>query len=258
MQITSQQEKLVKFVVLTQARTGSNMLVSMLDKHPEVRCIGEAFNPVSAFGYENWMKKSRLRKVANKYIRDYCVQAYLDSLFSVRSNENIRAAGFKLIYPGQFDRWSSFRYYWRTYDFKIISLIRRNLLRKYVSSQIANLEGVWSTQKRRDEKVHINIDLNDLKRSLARTEAIYKLIDTLTVEFRGVQVSYEELSSDRANAMKSMFQFLGIKEFDSETLTAKTVKQNPEKLDMLIENYDEVYSALRNTKYEWCLEEPLV
>jgi LPS sulfotransferase NodH len=256
MSLTPQDKQLVKFVVLTQARTGSNMLVSMLDNHPEIRCIGEVFNPHSTFGYENWLRKSPLRQITNSYMRDYCVEKYLDSLFALKTKDNTRAVGFKVIYPGQFDRWSNFRYYWQTYDFKIISLVRHNLLRKYLSSKIANLEDVWSAQADRGKIVSVKVDVGDLKREIARMDTIYRLIDTLTIEFRGIQVSYEELSTSRESVMKAILQFLEIKEFDADTLKARTAKQNPYRLDELIENYDEVRSVLRNTQHEWFLEEP--
>ena len=256
MSLTSQDEGLVKFIVLTQARTGSNMLVSMLDNHPEVRCFREAFNPHSVFGYENWLQKSSLRQIANRYIRDYSVEKYLESLLAVSPKDNTRAIGFKVIYPGQFDRWHNFRCYWRTHDFKIISLIRHNLLRKYLSSRIANLEDAWSAQQHRGSTLSVKLDVSDLKREMARMDTIYRLIDTLTVEFRGIQVSYEQLSADREGVMRTLFQFLGIKEFEADTLKAKTAKQNPASLEELIENYDEVRAALHNTKYEWFLEGP--
>ena len=173
----------------------------------------------------------------------------------VRPEEHTRAVGFKVIYPGQFDRWSNLRYFLRTYDYKIISLIRQNLIRKYVSSKIANLEGVWSAQEHRGKRLSIKVDVSDLLREISRMETLYRLIETLTVEFRGIQISYEELSSNRDSVMREIFQFLGIKEFEVEALKAKTVQQNPERLNQIIENYDDVYSALRNTRYEWCLEE---
>ena len=175
---------------------------------------------------------------------------------SLRPKDNTRATGFKVIYPGQFDRWSDFRYYWRTYDFKIISLIRHNLLRKYLSSKIANLEDAWSAQEHRGKTVSVKVDVSDLKRVIARMDTVYRLIDTLTVEFQGIQVSYEELSSNRESVMRTISRFLGIKEFEADTLKARTVKQNPARLEELIENYDEVCSALHNTQHEWFLEDP--
>ena len=253
--LTSEGEDLVKFLVLTQARTGSNMLVSMLDSHPNIKCYGEVFNPSSSFGYVNWQRNSYLRRIANKYIRDYNVEKYIYSLLSVGPKDNTQAVGFKVIYPGQFDRWPNLRYYCRENNFKIISLIRQNLIRKYVSSRIANYEGAWSAREHRNKRVSIKVDLSDLSRFIDRMETIYHLIDTLSVEFRGIKISYEELSSNRDSVMTEVFQYLGIKEFEIEALKAKTAKQNPERLDQIIENYDEVCSFLRNTRYEWCLEE---
>lgn len=247
----------VNFVILTQARTGSNMLVSLLNNHPEIQCIGEALNPNSSFGYEKWVQKSPFRKITNKYLRDYSVESYLDSILAVKSQQNIQASGFKIIYPGQFDRWSNFRYYWRTHNFKVISLIRHNLLRKYVSSKIANVEDTWSAQKHRGKVVSINIDISDLNRQIIRFETIYKLIDSLTIEFRGIKISYEELSTNKEACLQKISDHLGTKDFNLETLSTKTVKQNPAKLDELIENYDEVCGALNHTQYEWFLDEPL-
>ena len=255
MDSTSPAQPIVNFAVLTQARTGSNMLVSMLDAHPEIRCFGEVFNPCSAFGYENWLRKSLLRQTANRYIRDYCVERYLNSLFLVSPNEQTRAIGFKVIYPGQFDRWSNLRCYWRSNDFKIISLIRHNLLRKYVSSKIANLENAWSAQVPRARTVSIKVDVHDLERAIARMELIYELIKTITVEFRGIQISYEELCSDRQAVMTTITPFLGVKEAEADWLNAKTVRQNPASLEQLIENYDEVRSALGSSRHDWFLEE---
>lgn len=258
MKIAFQEGNLVKFAILTQARTGSNMLVSLLNSHPKIQCFGEALNPNSSFGYENWAQKSLLRKISNKYLRDYHVEKYLDSLLSVKSPEDIRATGFKVIYPGQFDRWSNLRYYWRSQDFKIISLTRQNLLRKYVSSRIANVENTWSTQKHRGKVVSINIDINDLNRHMLRFETIYKLIDSLTIEFRGIKITYEELSKNRERCLKTISEYLGTEDFKMETLTAKTVKQNPARLAELIENFDEVCAALEDTQYKWFLDEPEV
>ncbi len=251
----TQAESSSRFVILTQARTGSNMLSSMLDAHPAVRCFGEAFNPGSSFGYENWVQKSLLRKFCNRFLRDYCVETYLDSLLSVKPSDNLRSIGFRVIYPGQFDRWSNFRYYWRTHDFKIISLVRRNLLRKYVSSIIASSEGVWSTQEHRGAAARVEVDLEHFRRNIKRMETIYQLIDTLTIEFRGIQVSYEELSSNGDSIMKTLLEFLGVEEVNVDAMKSKTAQQNPERLSELIANYEEVASALSNTQYGWFLEE---
>jgi LPS sulfotransferase NodH len=241
--------------VLTQARTGSNLLVSLLDGHPEIRCLGEIFNPRSSFGYENWTKKTIVRKMTHKYIRNYSVERYLDSLFWVRAGEIIRAAGFKVMYPGQVDRWPDCRYYLRSNDIKVISLVRENLLRKYLSSRIANIEEVWSSRNHRGKTLQVKVDINDLEREIARTETIYRLIDIVTVEFRGIRVTYEELSADRKAVTEGIFKYLGVSLVDTSTFEARTAKQNPARLDELIENFDEVRTFLLSAGYERFFDE---
>ena len=75
-----------RFVLLSNARSGSNMLQSMLDKHPQIVCYGEVFNPMYGKGYVKWVKKSFLRRLAEKYIRDFCVENYLNTLSDVPSS----------------------------------------------------------------------------------------------------------------------------------------------------------------------------
>ena len=247
---------LQRFVVLSNARSGSNMLVTMLDGHPEVRCFGEVFNPQSSFGYENWIRKSLWRRLGNQYIRNYCTERYLDSLCAPGSQDKVQAVGFKVIYPGQFDRCSNFRYYWRTREFKAIGLTRENSLRRYVSSRIANEEGVWSAKEQRDRKVSVEVDVNDLLHAVARMETVNRLIETLTAEFWGIGVKYEALLLHRERVLKKIFQFLGVNESQAVRVQPTTVKQNPARLDEIIDNYEEVRSALLGTAYERFLEEP--
>ncbi len=251
----SQGKGLQRFVVLSNARSGSNMLQSMLDEHPQVTCFGEAFNPSYGKGYANWVCKSFLRRMSDKYLRDYCMGAYLDSLCTVESRGDIRAVGFKVLYPGQFNRCPSFRHYWQTHEFKIVRLIRRNLLRRYVSSMIANKENRWSASEHRGERVTVMVDIDDLHRAFSRMEAKNRGSDALANEFQNIMVDYEQLVSNRDGIMRNIFEFLGVGEDEAAIVAPRTAKQNPEKLDMLIENYDEVRAALMGSQYEWFLEE---
>ncbi len=248
------QRDYTRFVILTQARTGSNMLVSTLNSHSMIQCFGEILNPASLFGYENWRRQTLFRRLADKFLRDYNANEYICRLQSktLAANPNIRAFGYKVIYPGQFDRWPGFRCLWRTQD-KIIALTRQNLLRKYISSVIANTEGVWSTNKSRNHKINIRIDLSDFWNCVPRIEAIYKIIDTITMEFRGIRVTYEDLTSERrSDCLRTILGYLGVNENEASALMPKTARQNPQPLEQLISNFTEIQSALKDTPYvEW-------
>lgn len=252
-----QRKSHTNFVILTQARTGSTMLQTMLNSHPEIECFGEVFNPAVSNGYEKWKDRFFLRRLANKYIRDYAVEKYLTSLASPGSEKPLSAIGFKVIYPGQFDRWSGLRYFWRTRDFKVVSLIRKNILRKYLSSRIANIEGKWSAKEARSKNKNISVvvDTRDMMRYIDRVSRIYESIGQLTQEFRGIKITYEDLSSNKEVVITQVLDYLGNIELHENALRATTVKQNPERMDQIIENYEEVCSVLRGTKYESCLED---
>jgi LPS sulfotransferase NodH len=254
--MTIQETGLQRYVVLSSARSGSNMLKSLLDAHPQVECLGEIFNPVYGPGYKKWVQKSRVRHILNKYARNYCVESYLDSLFTKNPQRNSpRALGFKVMYPGQFNRCSLFPYYWQEHEFKIVRLTRRNLLRRYLSGRIACLENVWSAPEHRGKQVTIKLDIDDLIRSIHRMETINMSIDALANEFQNVMVDYEQLVADRTPAMRRIFEFIGVSATEAEHIKSGTARQNPDKLIDLIQNYDEVYEALENTPYEWFLVE---
>lgn len=233
------------------------MLKSLLDSHPQVECLGEIFNPVYGPGYKKWVQQSRVRHILNKYSRNHCVESYLDSLFARRPHpkESPKAVGFKVMYPGQFNRCSIFPYYWQEHEFKIIRLTRRNLLRRYLSGRIACLEDVWSAPEHRGKQMSIKLDINDLMRNIHRMETINTSIDALANEFQNIMVDYEQLVADRTNVMTGVFEFLGVSQTDAEKIKAGTARQNPDKLNDLIQNYEEVYGALKNTPYKWCLAE---
>jgi hypothetical protein len=233
------------------------MLKSLLDAHPQVECLGEIFNPVYGPGYKKWVEQSRVRQVLNKYSRNYCIESYLDSLFARRPHleESPKALGFKVMYPGQFNRCSIFPYYWQEHEFKIIRLTRRNLLRRYLSGRIACLEDVWSAPEHRGKQMSIELDINDLIRSIHRMETINTSVDALANEFQNIMVDYEQVVADRTNVMMGIFQFLGVNPTDAEKIKAGTARQNPDKLNDLIQNYEEVYEALEDTPYKWCLAE---
>lgn len=254
--MTTQEQGLQRFAVLSNARSGSNMLKSLLDKHPRVKCLGEIFNPVYGAGYVNWVNRSALRRFIGRYLRNHCVESYLDSLVQGQTGgKSLQAHGFKVMYPGQFYRCSIFPYYWQEREFKIIRLTRRNLLRRYLSGRIAERENVWSAQAHRGEQLTIRIDLEDLRRSIKRMETINQNTDALAWEFPNIMIDYERLVADRTTVMKTIFEFIGVNPAEVEDMNSSTARQNPGKLHALIENFDEVRATLLATQHEWFLED---
>jgi hypothetical protein len=251
----SQSKEIQKFVMLSYARCGSNMLKAMLNEHPQITCFGEIFNPAYGKGYLKWVTKSFLRRLSHKYLRDYSIETYLNDICKIQTTGDTQAVGYKVMYPGQFERYPNFRDYWKFNKFKIIRLTRYNLLRRYLSSKIANKESRWSSSNYRGRQITIQLDLDDLKRSINCLESIDCQIDSLAQEFQYLNVSHEQIVSNRKSSLRNIFEFLGVDIDQTEKIEPRTVKQNPGKLNMLIENYDEVREALAGSQYERFLEE---
>ena len=231
------------------------MLQSMLDGHSQIKCFGEVFNPSYVQGFNNWAKRSLLRRTLQKYLRNYCIEIYLNNLSTITPRGDIKAIGFKVMYPGQFNRYPNFRYYLQEHEFKIIRLYRNNTLRKYVSTRIANKENLWSASENRGHKIKVKISIEDLLHYLSRMMIIKTSTDSLANEYQHLMVDYEKLVSNRESTLKNIFRFIGVDENKAEHIKPKTVKQNPGKLNMLIENYDEIREALAGSNFEWMLEE---
>lgn len=98
---------MIKFIVLTRSRTGSNLLVSMLNSHPDVRCGGE-----------------ELRSLNGRQVSEA-----IETSFPIR--QALKASGFKIFYYHPLD--DSSGAVWDTLsamrELRVLHLMRRNILR---------------------------------------------------------------------------------------------------------------------------------
>lgn len=223
--------KKTNFVIVAHARSGSHMIDSLLNSHPNIQCDGGKFN-----------KKN---------------QTETDLLYPFYASAPIKPeiiVGFKLSYPlrdGKTnDIWSKII---KNRQFKVIHWYRSNLLRAYVSREIAKKTEKWMGRGEQpglsDKK--IIIDMNQCMRWINTLSNLHTLIQ---YEFRHhlcFNVSYENFLFDKNKAIE-ISTFLGV---DSGfQLSTNLVKQNPEPLDQLIINYDEFATSFQTTKWATFLE----
>lgn len=124
----------VRFVILTEARSGSSLLVSMLRAHPNVVCHGEAFHK------RNVAVLPPLDQTTPA-VRDADPDAFAERLFaSGDAQPDCRAVGFKLFYyhnPGLLYRLMRGR------QVRFILLRRDDRLAQYASRQISLRSRRW-------------------------------------------------------------------------------------------------------------------
>ena len=221
-----------KFIIITHARTGSNLLMSYLDSHNRIEAKGELFR--------NLQGKSSLELWNN---------------FFSKKNKKVNNVGFKLFYSHPFhttdrDVW---KFILEDPDIRIIHLVRENKLRLYVSSLIARKTSKWtrkSNNKISLAEKQIEIDFDSF---CSRLDKIREYENQTRINFKNhqfLEISYEELVSDKKNTMSRVFEFLQVK---TSKFKSDYKKQNSETLRDLILNYDEFVERINETEYSYLL-----
>lgn len=248
-------EQKVKFAIFGHARSGSNLLISMLDLSDEIISHGEVFNPYETI----YSKKNKEELSLDIKLRDKDTIRFLNSVYE-SGFKDYRAVGIKhfLVYDHLISNYLA-----SSSNIKKIILTRKNFLRAYVSLQIAFHTKVWacgetkySDYQQMDKKIKVNLaDFFDNHSYL--TKRLNEIEEIMNRDNQKVfRITYEELaSSSMKKRVREVFNFIST-EIVIPELKTSLKKQNPKELKDYITNYDEVSSALRGTQYEWMLTEP--
>jgi LPS sulfotransferase NodH len=219
-----------RFAVIGHSRTGSNYLFMGLNSSSCVRMYHELF-------------AKRNREIAGKEF---------DLIFPMvfqKESRNIKAVGFKLFYEhltrDEWERFLSHRY------ISIIHLTRENHLRTIVSLDIAFKTDQWGVsandKDRQLVEKRIILDTSKLIDRLDQIQIYERFIRDRFKDRPILEVVYEQLTTKPREIFQYIGGYLGVDDIDLRKITL--TKQNPESLEQLIENFDEVYELLKNTRH---------
>jgi len=243
-----------KFVVLGIQRTGTTLIRTTLNSHPKILCAGEVFKirkiGRSAYpgkdGYPAYLKGSFDRWLKHYFQRPANTFSYLDHLYSLNGYE---AIGFKFM-TSHFKRFPAVVPYIVDNRIKVINVARENVLKTLLSRRTAERRQLYHTTKTISQskiKLSISSLLSDLGRVQQDGQQWGKLL-------RGydhcIKVSYENFVRNKQQESKRILDFLGVNFF---AVDSDLVKINPDNLDSLIENYNEVKEKLTGSAFEYCL-----
>jgi len=223
-----------KFIVLSRPRTGSTLLVKIMNKLDGVYCADEIFNNINV----TTEKSSEPIK-------------FLKRFFNTALNKKISIKGFKLHYDhaqtGKLKQiWA---YLGEKKYIRIIQLKRRNLLRVVASFEKAMLTQSWATFSEHDAcKKNIKVTLSHekcLRNFLNITEDEKKYHD-LFKSHNIIVIYYEDLYADYDKVIYNIQDLLNIprKKIDN-ICKVRTVKLHDE-----ITNYWELKEKFINTEWE--------
>jgi LPS sulfotransferase NodH len=207
----------VPFIVLTRSRTGSNMLLSFLNSHPNVFCEGEIFAKLEG--------DDPIRRLHRTF---------------GRQPRHIRAKGFKLFYYHPLDAdaagfWAELQS--RT-NIRIIHLTRDNILRTLVSRKIAGIKGAWTGTRFDPGEAHeksVTVSVEELEEGFRSTSEWERTANERFGSHPVLHVTYEGLVRGPQECYEVLCRFLGVPAARPRTTLSQ---QNPEKLRDLVNNYD--------------------
>jgi len=260
-----------KFILLGTARTGSNLLLSLLNTHKAVKAHNEIFN-LDALSPDN----------LNLALTDSV--GYIKKRFAM--NDTDSAVGFKLFYNhlsfqyfnkpfqecdtnldlksridelnvliGAYSRQTIAHNFSKAWEFlehqktiKVIHITRANRLNTYVSLKTAYLTNSWMNWKG-DEARKTKIKL-----SRDECESYFTAIEKKEFEFNArfrlhpmIRLTYEDLSTNLQQCADKAFEFLGVPTCSVKTRLKKQI-QHP--LHEIIENYETLKDQFRNSKWQ--------
>lgn len=223
-----------KFVLIGAPRTGSTLLVQLLNSSPAVKCHYELFNPRE-------LRLDGVDRSAEMGERNVNPMGFLEK---VMSESNAKAFGFKIFDGHNEDLMQELI---RRDDWKKLVLNRRNFLSIYSSRLISQKKAVWSQTLGVGERA-----------SVAETSA--KPTWNETVEFREEEfwdlyrshISFYRRAVDALNAAGQHFEYLEYGDLLNEGLVRRLFSYlevpQPEKLttNMLRNNTSHIISRFEN------------
>lgn len=219
-----------KFIIYCTPRSGSYLLVDLINNIPSVKCYGELFKP---HGYDlgpGFLKSHNLNYSCAK--RDKQPFKFLEDLYNVTQEKKI---GFK-IFPSH-HKWV-FNNYLKNVKVKKI-ILYRPVIDVYISLQNAKHSNVWITKNNSsDNRKTFTLDLDHFERYNHRHTKYYThLKDKLSIEDQKyLWIAYKDLIK-KGPVMESLSTFI---DPSSTNINWKSdLKKQVKSYKKLLQNYDE-------------------
>jgi hypothetical protein len=245
-----------RFLLLAGRRSGTTLLVESLDSHPDLECRKDVFSIRRRWKYFQVDVKSGLfypyrtaslqRKLDFLFRRTRLVESFLAETFA--PTPGVKAKGIRLSY-NQARKYPAVLPWILRNGIPVVHLVRENGLKAIVSHFTAKKRGVAHATSK-VERVTLRLPPAQVRALLNERR---KEVESYRARLRDhpcCEVSYESFRNPEET--RRLLEFLGV---DSGVpLSSRLVKQNPDSLRMILENYDEIARELRGTPFERDLE----
>ena len=226
--------------IIASARSGSYLLLSYLESHPEIYSLGEIINPDIVRGIRD-------RNISKREVL-FHIKASLNSskkrigiakLLSYQmKSHNLDIDEIRNEFPNA----------------QFIVLYRKSLIEQYISYELSKASGIWKIDKKKSSKKwkendnKINVTPTELESFCSEIKEFYNnIFNKKWVQDEALLLSYEELVQIPKDFLsKKLFSFLGLPEVEIET---EMKKMNEKNIEDIVENYTSIKNILEDKKY---------
>jgi hypothetical protein len=227
-------EPITKFIILGQGRTGSTLLVELLNQHPDIHCEEEILN-------KNFFILGKKIPFPFLYIKG----------ISRKKNRKVFGFKFKLehIINDQNIEPSMFINKLYSNGYKIIYLYRHDVVQQEISSLLAwhnKKYHIYEHEKFEFKPITINKNyfIKRLKQRIAYRKVEYRLLENL--KHKSIVYEYSLLNNfEHQKTIDSIFSYLQVNPVE---VLAKMKKSNTFKNEEIITNYSEIQAIIKEFK----------
>lgn len=239
-----------KFVVLSLHRSGSSLLVDLLDRVPDIKCYCELFKPYTEYTDRNWLKANSGRYSDWKEEVQQNPLKYMNEILAM--NTHCKAVGFKLLHGHHSD---VIHHVVHSSEFRKI-ILNRHPVSRYISHARAVSTGKWCK-------------LSDSDSSTPMLTFNVKMFNTILMSHRKFQSIVDRVKSQPDNlitvvdyddvvnlsGVELIIRDLGITCPPRTDLVSSFRKQTTEPIESLFTNYKELKSWIMR-KHTDLMEQP--
>ncbi len=217
-----------KFIILSSPRSGTHMIRTILKNHPNIASRSELFNP-------DFLKNLPFDENTSEEI-------ILNKHIYRKYPPRVETVGFVIHRSGT--PWGDWPHLWKMLEeeteIMIISLRRKNLLRRYLSYQLMQIYKEAPVEP-------LTIDPEELKNEFERHVAEIEEFDRRFSSHPILKICYEDLCNNYFKTIKRIQHFLKVEPL----ILSPEVKAKPKrKLSEAIDNYDELRTYFAQTKWK--------
>jgi len=224
--------------IVSQGRSGSNLLQYLLGSHPQITMFGELFHPdrvVPRIDQEPGDDPTLdYPKQSIRSIEEYLVQ---------RLDNHNQVVGFKmpwdwlLVYP---ETWAAFF----SLGFRLLYLRRRNKVDQYLSMRLARENSNWlSVDTYKNQRLHVHpLELHAYWAISQRTDS---WLENMCARAPVIEVAYEDIVN--MDQQDDILDFLGVAHI---RLIPHTIRSRTKTKAEVIENYDSLLEYFRGHPLE--------